>query len=276
MNLDDLERQVIRDAQRELAPAPGVRERHEVELLSRLARGAPTASDTSGLRLMGALARGPAARGLGPFWGSPARMLGVGLALGALVGGVVGYSLGQRGSSVASATALPAGGARLQGESALAASSAPQGESVPEPSVPEPPVPEPPAPEPSAGPTVASTSSVGPGSGAAVRAAKPPARGTRTSEGNESSLAEELAMLQRARRALAADNGRLALGIVQELDERFPKGVLVEERGATRVLALCKLERVSEAREAARVFLARHPGSVYAERVRTSCVATPE
>ena len=89
----------------------------------------------------------------------------------------------------------------------------------------------------------------------------------------ESSLAVELAMLQRARRALNAQNGRLALGIVQELDERFPKGLLVEERSATRILSLCMLERAAEARRFAGHFLERHPGSVYAQRVRQSCVA---
>lgn len=79
-------------------------------------------------------------------------------------------------------------------------------------------------------------------------------------------------MLQRARRALNAENGRLALGIVEELDERFPNGVLVEERKATRILSLCQLERVGEAQRAAREFLERYPGSVYAERIRESCV----
>jgi hypothetical protein len=83
-------------------------------------------------------------------------------------------------------------------------------------------------------------------------------------------------MLQRARRALNARNGRLALGIVQELDEQFPKGVLIEERSATRVLSLCQLERVDEARGVARAFLERYPVSVYAERVRRSCIAVPE
>jgi hypothetical protein len=89
----------------------------------------------------------------------------------------------------------------------------------------------------------------------------------------ESSLARELAMLQRARRALNADNGRLALGIVEELDERFPQGVLIEERSATRVLSLCQLERVGEAKEAAKAFLEHYPASVYAERVRKGCAA---
>ncbi len=88
-----------------------------------------------------------------------------------------------------------------------------------------------------------------------------------------SSLAEELAMLQRARRAIADENGRLALGIVQELDERLPNGLLMEEREATRILSLCQLQRGREARQRAAVFLARYASSVYAPRVRQSCIA---
>jgi hypothetical protein len=83
-------------------------------------------------------------------------------------------------------------------------------------------------------------------------------------------------MLQRARRAIGAGNGQLALGIVLELDERFPRGVLMEERLATRVFSLCALSREAEAREVAREFLAQHPTSVYAERVRRSCIGTSE
>jgi hypothetical protein len=88
---------------------------------------------------------------------------------------------------------------------------------------------------------------------------------------NGSTLAQELSLLQRARRALNHSDGRLALGIVQSLDERFPNGVLMEERAATRILSLCQLERSEEAREQGHRFLAAHPRSVYAERVRDSC-----
>ena len=98
----------------------------------------------------------------------------------------------------------------------------------------------------------------------------------RTANASGSSLAEELAMLQRARRAIADENGRLALGIVQELDERLPSGLLMEERDATRILSLCQLQRSREARKRAAVFLARYAGSVYAPRVRQSCIAERE
>jgi hypothetical protein len=93
----------------------------------------------------------------------------------------------------------------------------------------------------------------------------------RQAEEGGSTLARELALLQRARRALNRDDAQLALGIVQSLDERFPNGVLMEERVATRILSLCQLERVEEAREQGHRFLLDHPRSVYAERVRHSC-----
>jgi hypothetical protein len=111
--------------------------------------------------------------------------------------------------------------------------------------------------------------------GAGQKAAHTAARG-KASVDEPSSLAAELAMLQRARRALNAENGRLALGIVHDLDEHFPKGILIEERSATRVLSLCQLERVAEARQVAHAFLERYPASVYAERVRGSCGADPQ
>lgn len=89
-----------------------------------------------------------------------------------------------------------------------------------------------------------------------------------------SSLAVEVWMLQRARRALNAQNGELALGIVEELDQRFPRGVLLEERNATRILSLCALGRDADARRFTAAFLGEHPGSVYAARVRDSCGAS--
>ena len=91
-------------------------------------------------------------------------------------------------------------------------------------------------------------------------------------EESGSTLAQELALLQRARRALNRSDALLALGIVQSLDERFPDGVLMEERAATRILSLCQLGRNEEATEQGHHFLLAHPRSVYAERVRHSCV----
>jgi hypothetical protein len=52
---------------------------------------------------------------------------------------------------------------------------------------------------------------------------------------------------------------------------RFPSGALAEERDASRVLALCAAGRAAEARVIATDFLAKHPRSPAASRVRASC-----
>jgi outer membrane protein assembly factor BamD (BamD/ComL family) len=52
---------------------------------------------------------------------------------------------------------------------------------------------------------------------------------------------------------------------------RFPAGSLIEEREATRVLALCRVGRVSEAKDAASRFLREHPRSPQASRVEHAC-----
>lgn len=265
MNLEELERRMIREAQRELAPAPATRQRHEQALLEQLARGMPLGGQGSGpAAALGERSPVAAAPWLG-FSGLPGRMLGVGLAVGVLVGGWLGYSFGRGGSGAAREATPP--------EASIPSGPVSGGPAVLEPSaaeVPSEPA-RPAAPAPSA--IVASAATELGGSGAG----RPPKRAARAhARGGESSLAEELAMLQRARRAIGAGNGQLALGIVLELDERFPRGVLMEERLATRVFSLCALSREAEAREVAREFLAQHPTSVYAERVRRSCIGTSE
>ena len=60
--------------------------------------------------------------------------------------------------------------------------------------------------------------------------------------------------------------------LTRNMNERFPDGVLMEERAATRILSLCQLGRNEEATEQGHHFLLAHPRSVYAERVRHSCV----
>jgi hypothetical protein len=88
-----------------------------------------------------------------------------------------------------------------------------------------------------------------------------------------SSLAAELALLQRARTALSHDNPRLALGIVAELDERFPNGLLQEERSATRLLASCALGEPSDIKGLLRTFAERYPESVYRARAEAACAS---
>ena len=271
----DIERRFSRAAQRELAPSAADRGRNEARLLERLGPASPwggPAGSGRGLSRRGARSFGSGAiAALGAARGSRLGMLGVGLVVGAVVGGWFGFGLGRSG--VSSPRAAPAADTPL----VIAAPGPAQSEPVR--AAPLVPLPDTPSLEPSGASAVPEREAAPAGAdGSRQRAASARPKGPRRPSAAapfESSLSVEIAMLQRARRALNDENGRLALGIVLELDERFPKGVLVEERNATRILSLCQLERVGEAQRAAREFLDRYPASVYAERVRESCVAGP-
>jgi hypothetical protein len=93
-------------------------------------------------------------------------------------------------------------------------------------------------------------------------------------------LAEETALLGSANGALRAGDARRALGLLDDYDHRYPSGVLREEVLATRLIARCQLagaqgdsldDTAARARTEARAFLARHPASPLAPRVRSSC-----
>ncbi len=85
------------------------------------------------------------------------------------------------------------------------------------------------------------------------------------------SLQEELKLLQRAQKALTGSEPGPALETLEEHAARFPEGALKEERMAARVMALCGLGRVEDARAEARKLSDEAPGSPYAERIRGSC-----
>lgn len=84
---------------------------------------------------------------------------------------------------------------------------------------------------------------------------------------------EEARLIRLAVRALHEHDPARALAWLEEHRARFPDGSLREERLATRILALCDAGQTSEARREASLFLASHPGSVQAARVRASCAA---
>jgi hypothetical protein len=88
---------------------------------------------------------------------------------------------------------------------------------------------------------------------------------------DSASLSDEALELRRVDRALRGNSPLLALGILDDLDRRIPRGALREEREAARLMARCKLGD-GAARAAAARWLERHPRSVYAPRLRTFCV----
>jgi hypothetical protein len=84
-------------------------------------------------------------------------------------------------------------------------------------------------------------------------------------------LGEETELLRRAEMALRAGDGNTALTTLDELSARRPSGVLLEERMAARVLALCAAGRTEEARREGERFVAARPTSIQAPRIRASC-----
>jgi hypothetical protein len=93
-----------------------------------------------------------------------------------------------------------------------------------------------------------------------------------TSRGDEepsphASTRNEIELIGRARAALPRDPAA-ALALLDEHRREFPRGALVEERDAIRVLALAALGRIEQARHEAQMFLRAYPFSPHAERVR--------
>jgi hypothetical protein len=260
-DLEQLERSLLEGARRDLAPAANDRLRVQAALLRGEAWWQSAAPRTSGLRRLTQSFRGG---------------MTLGLTLGAIIGGALGYgasrSLGHFRAAEpprppAVARSEPAAAAPSEAVSpgvSLGASSATSSAQVAEelPATPE-------TSRVSAlhDPAEAPRSNGHAALGPTSRKAPEPS----ASRVQRSSLAEELSLLSRARRALNRSDAPMALGIVESLDERFPNGVLMEERTATRILCLCELGRRDEAQVHARHFLALHPGSVYAARVRSSC-----
>jgi hypothetical protein len=84
---------------------------------------------------------------------------------------------------------------------------------------------------------------------------------------------EAVQLLGRARRALDRGEPTLALGLLDDIDRRFPPDLLDEERAATRVLGLCASgESEAAVQLATRVFSGR-PRSIYTRRIERSCAS---
>jgi hypothetical protein len=104
--------------------------------------------------------------------------------------------------------------------------------------------------------------------GDAARKAPPPP--------GDSAARVELALLQRAERAVRADNAALGLALIAELETKYPHSKLLEERHAIELMAHCAAGATDGAARAER-FLREQPRSIYAARIETLCKprATP-
>jgi hypothetical protein len=88
---------------------------------------------------------------------------------------------------------------------------------------------------------------------------------------NVSSLKEETALLGAANAALARNDVKRALSLLDDYDHRSGSAVLSEERAVTGILAQCAAGHVEAARAEARHFHGRWPRSPLAARVDGSC-----
>jgi len=86
---------------------------------------------------------------------------------------------------------------------------------------------------------------------------------------------QELALLRRAERAVRRDDSALALALIGELEEHYPRSNLLEERRAVELLAYC-VAGASDAVARAQRFLREHPRSVYAGRIAEKCADSGE
>lgn len=104
-------------------------------------------------------------------------------------------------------------------------------------------------------------------SSSATSAAAPSSPARTPSHGDVDTLAEESALIGRARANLASSPG-LTLAAVDEHARRFPRGELAPEREYLRVSSLRRLGRNDEARARGRGYLSTYPSSPYAPSVR--------
>lgn len=114
------------------------------------------------------------------------------------------------------------------------------------------------------------------GAGPEPRAPQRPAPAARAVQSNgvqssRPSLAAESRALAAVKRALRDGEPQRALGMLDEQDRAFALGVLVPERSAARVMALCAAQRRDDAERAKAAFSVRHPQSPLLARVRESC-----
>jgi hypothetical protein len=84
----------------------------------------------------------------------------------------------------------------------------------------------------------------------------------------ESSLSEQIASFDRARAAFDAGDHDRVIALVDAYEKRFPTGTFVQEAEVLRIQALGRKGDTAGARRAGQRFLAAHPTSPHAARIR--------
>jgi len=85
-----------------------------------------------------------------------------------------------------------------------------------------------------------------------------------------STLGQEIALIERARKALLAHTPGEAIKILREHADQFPKGAMSQERRALHAIAGCERDGTGGAKRGQR-FLEDHPTAALADRVRSAC-----
>ena len=83
----------------------------------------------------------------------------------------------------------------------------------------------------------------------------------------------EFALIEQAQAALRAGRAQGALRHLNRHRTEHPRGALVEDREALRVVALCRLQRDDDAGKARDEFLRQWPRSLHVKRVTQACNA---
>jgi RNA polymerase sigma-70 factor (ECF subfamily) len=113
---------------------------------------------------------------------------------------------------------------------------------------------------------------------AAASANKPTiAAPQRSSEpARDDTLGAEIELMHKAQVASREGQPAKALALLDRHAALYPRGVLAQERAATRVVVLCALGRTTEARAAAAQFERAAPKSPLLARVKASCAGGPD
>jgi hypothetical protein len=86
--------------------------------------------------------------------------------------------------------------------------------------------------------------------------------------------AAELALLERAERAIRARRPALALALIEELEQRRPRSPLQEERRSIELMAHCQAQGPgSQTAQRRQSFVRKYPESAYSARIAAECGA---
>ena len=94
-----------------------------------------------------------------------------------------------------------------------------------------------------------------------------PSKSTSEPDDPETSLADEAAQINAARKALASDPAK-SLALMEAAEQQFPNGAMIQERRGYTILALVALGRTDDAEALADAYLQRWPNGTLSRRVR--------